>query len=128
MALLLWTIWQNRNNMVWNNNKQQARQIGTQAAQAWNEWAMIHGLMEEQQQLLSTQQQTATTTQHHDGPAEYQWQPPQPRYLKCNVDANFYSTAGKAGGGWCLRDHRGRFILAGTTSFNGRLTILEVKQ
>ncbi|MCH85965.1 ribonuclease H protein [Trifolium medium] len=125
MALLLWTIWQNRNNMVWNDNKQHARQIGMQAAQAWNEWAMIHGLLEEQQQPMSLKQQTATIAQQHDGPTVYHWHPPYPGYLKCNVGASFYNAAGRKGGEWCLRDHRGRFILAGTYLINGRLNTLE---
>ncbi|MCI83423.1 hypothetical protein A2U01_0104699, partial [Trifolium medium] len=53
-----------------------------QAAHAWNEWAMIHGLLEDQQQPLSLQQQTTPTAQQHDGPAVYQWQPPHSGYLK----------------------------------------------
>ncbi|GAU37059.1 hypothetical protein TSUD_274200 [Trifolium subterraneum] len=125
MALLLWTIWQNRNNMVWNNIKHQARQIGTKAAQAWNEWAMIHGLLEEQQRSLFLPQHTAPTSQQHDAPAAIQWQPPHPGYLRCNADASFYNADGKTGWGWCLWDHRGRFILASTNLINGRLTTLE---
>ncbi|MCI58094.1 hypothetical protein A2U01_0079347, partial [Trifolium medium] len=50
-----------------------------------------------------TIQQTAT-----------QWLPPCPDFLKCNVDARFYDAAGITAWGWCLRDNRGRFILAGT--------------
>ncbi|MCH83939.1 cytochrome P450 [Trifolium medium] len=57
--------------------------------------------------------------------AVYQWQPPHPGYLKCNVDASFYNATRITGGGWCLRDHRGRFILAGTNLINGRLNTLE---
>jgi hypothetical protein len=41
---------------VWNDNKLNARQIGMQTAQAWNEWAMVQGLLDEQQQPLFPQQ------------------------------------------------------------------------
>jgi ribonuclease HI len=125
MAMLLWSIWQNRNNMVWNNNKLNARQIGMQAAQAWNEWALVRGLLDDEQQQHAMQQQTAPVAQQIAAPHVYQWQPPFPGYLKCNVDASFYNAAGVTGGGWCLRDHRGHFILAGTHSIIGRLTTLE---
>jgi ribonuclease HI len=125
MAMLLWTIWQNRNNIVWNDNKLNARQVGLQAAQAWNEWAMVQGFLEDQQQPLVLQQQTAPVAQQQAGSVMHQWQPPLPGYLKCNVDASFYNTARGTGGGWCLRDHRGRFILAGTYFINERLNTME---
>jgi hypothetical protein len=35
VAILLWFIWQNRNNLVWNNNKSSAHQLGIQAVQYW---------------------------------------------------------------------------------------------
>ncbi|PNX75247.1 cytochrome p450 [Trifolium pratense] len=53
------------------------------------------------------------------------WLPPSPGFLKCNVDASFYDAAGVTRWGWCLRDHRGRFVLAGTNLYQGRLSILE---
>ncbi|MCI17997.1 hypothetical protein A2U01_0039148 [Trifolium medium] len=67
-----------------------------QAAQLWQQWAMIKGLLEEQQQLEL--QQTA-------GRSTQQWQQPPSGYLKCNVDASFYNTTEASGWGWCLRDH-----------------------
>ncbi|MCI09498.1 pentatricopeptide repeat-containing protein, partial [Trifolium medium] len=61
IAVLLWCIWQNRNNEVWNNSKLSAQQIGMQAANMWNEWATVQGLLEEQQ--THEQQLTARTDQ-----------------------------------------------------------------
>jgi hypothetical protein len=37
VAVLLWCIWHNRNNKVWNNNTITAQQIGMQAAHMWHE-------------------------------------------------------------------------------------------
>jgi hypothetical protein len=67
VAVLMWFIWQNRNNYVWNDNKSTAQQVGMQVAQFWQQWAMINGLLDEQQQLV--QQQTADNRSQ-------QWQQP----------------------------------------------------
>jgi hypothetical protein len=36
-------------------------------------------------------------------------------WSKCNVDARFHHHINKTSARWCLRDHFGRFIRAGTT-------------
>ncbi|GAU20903.1 hypothetical protein TSUD_120950 [Trifolium subterraneum] len=91
MATLLWCIWQNRNNNVWNDTKINAQQ----------------------EQQLQTDR------------AVMQWQQPRFGYVKCNVDASFYDTEGAIGWGWCVRDHRGRFVIAGTNIMHSRLNTLE---
>jgi hypothetical protein len=80
-ATLLWLMWQNRNNLVWNDNNSSAQQIGIQAAQFWHQWAMVNRRLDEQQQHV--QQQTTVSTIE-------QWQPPPIGYLKCSVDASFF--------------------------------------
>jgi ribonuclease HI len=115
-ATLLWFMGQNRNNLVWNDNNSSAQQIGVQAAQFWQQWALINGRLDEQQQHIY--QQTTVSR-------EEQWQPPPIGYLKCNVDASCYNMAGATGWGWCLRDHNGRFKLAGTNLVKSPLNILE---
>ncbi|GAU16129.1 hypothetical protein TSUD_339990 [Trifolium subterraneum] len=87
-----------------------------QAAQLWHDWAMIQGCLDDEQ--LLQQQQTAAQT-------VVQWQHPPPGYLKCNVDASFYDAAATTGWGWCLRDCRVRFILAGTNLMHTKLNTLE---
>ncbi|MCH93689.1 hypothetical protein A2U01_0014641 [Trifolium medium] len=62
-AVLLWNLWQNRNNCVWNNNKLSARQIGMKAGQMWDDWAMVQGLIEEQN--YTVMQQNTTVMQQH---------------------------------------------------------------
>ncbi|PNY04011.1 putative protein phosphatase 2C 42-like protein [Trifolium pratense] len=62
----------------------------------------------------------------HDAVSEMQhWQPPSQGYFKCNVDASFYNNAGATGWGWCSRDRRGRFIIAGSNVMHGRLNTIE---
>ncbi|GAU34086.1 hypothetical protein TSUD_255820 [Trifolium subterraneum] len=115
-ATLLWCIWQNRNSNVWNNNKLSAQQVGIQAVHLWNEWAMAQGMLDE---YHSQDQQLLTPR------VAVQWQQPQFGIVKCNVDASFYDIAGATGWGWCVRDHQGRYIIAGTNLLQARLNILE---
>ncbi|KAK2399000.1 hypothetical protein QL285_048880 [Trifolium repens] len=116
VAVLLWFIWQNRNNYVWNDSKSSAQQVGMQAAHYWYQWATINGLLQDHQQL--DQQQPVDNTL-------VQWQQPALGFLKCNVDASFFNTVGASGWGWCLRDWRGQFKLAGSNFVKSSLSIME---
>ncbi|GAU33315.1 hypothetical protein TSUD_165800 [Trifolium subterraneum] len=44
VAMLLWCIWHNRNDKLWNDNVQMSRQIGRHAFDAWNDWYSVHKL------------------------------------------------------------------------------------
>jgi hypothetical protein len=46
-------------------------------------------------------------------------------YLKCNVDATFYDTAGATCWGWCLCEYQGRVILACTNVIQARHNTIE---
>jgi ribonuclease HI len=83
----------------------------------WHEWAMAQGLLDEQQQEVQLLQVDSLELQ--------QWQPPPLSYVKCNVDASFFNNDGATGWGWCVRDHRGRFLLAGTNLIQAHLNTLE---
>jgi hypothetical protein len=115
-AVLMWYIWQQRNNKVLNDNNVSVNQLGLQAASYWNQWAVINGLLQDQQQTVN-HCVTATYTE--------QWQQPPSGFLKCNVDASFFHSKGATGWGWCLRDSRGYFKLAGTNVVNSSLNVLE---
>ncbi|GAU31898.1 hypothetical protein TSUD_270830 [Trifolium subterraneum] len=115
-ATLLWYIWQNRNNKVWNDTKINAQQVGLQVTHMWHEWAAVQGIICAQQ----NQEQQLQTDR-----AVMQWQQPQFGYFKCNVDASFYDIEGATGWGWYVRDHRGRFVIAGTNIMHQRLNTLE---
>jgi ribonuclease HI len=116
VATLLWFVWQNRNNKVWNDSSLHARQIGTQAATYWLDWAAINSLLPEQHQPAQNAAAASFSAQ---------WQQPPGGYLKCNVDASFYNLAGSTGWGWVLRDSRGVFKLAGSNCVNTPLSVLE---
>ncbi|MCI31515.1 ribonuclease H protein, partial [Trifolium medium] len=58
--------------------------------------------------------------QHH-----LQWQKPQFGWLKCNVDVRFHNESSKTSAGWCLRDHRGQYVMAGSSWRQGNCPIIE---
>jgi hypothetical protein len=68
-----------------------------------------------QQQDSSLQQQQQTL----------ECQKPDTGWYKCNVDAGFHNAINKTSVGWCLRDCRGRFVLAGTVWKEGIFSIVE---
>jgi hypothetical protein len=98
-AVLLWTAWNNRNDKVWNGKNEVGRNMGFKALQYWQDWFAL------QQHDTSVQQQQHVTI----------WQKPPMGWSKCNVDAGFHHHINKTSARWCLRDHFGRFIRAGTT-------------
>jgi ribonuclease HI len=115
-AVLVWFLWQHRNNIVWNESTTTLQQIGAQACNYWMQWTECNDLFRAQQQ--HDNQHTADT-------AVLQSQQPSPSYLKCNVDASFYNMAGATGWGWVVRDSRGHFHLAGTNIIHSPLSVLE---
>ncbi|KAK2377645.1 hypothetical protein QL285_078296 [Trifolium repens] len=46
-------------------------------------------------------------------------------WYKCNVDAGFYKASRRTTVGWCLRDHLGCFVKAGTLWKEGHFSIVE---
>ncbi|GAU34362.1 hypothetical protein TSUD_20690 [Trifolium subterraneum] len=42
VVMLLWCIWHNRNDKLWNDNVQMPRQIGRYAFDAWTDWYSVH--------------------------------------------------------------------------------------
>ncbi|PNY07840.1 ribonuclease H [Trifolium pratense] len=111
-AMLLWILWNNRNDKVWNNSKEPGRSLGIKATQLWHEWFSVQN-MQQQNPIPIEQQQSSI------------WQKPPMGWYKCNVDAGFYNELNKTTAGWCLRDHLGRFVRAGTSWKDGKFSLVE---
>ncbi|GAU14523.1 hypothetical protein TSUD_250650 [Trifolium subterraneum] len=111
-AMLLWVLWNNRNNSVWNDSKEPGRNLGFKARMQWEEWFTVNKF--QQQHIIDEQVQQVQT-----------WQKPPVGWYKCNVDAGFHKELNKTSFGWCLRDHLGGFVLAGTMWKEGNYSIVE---
>jgi hypothetical protein len=48
-------------------------------------------------------------------------------WYKCNADAGFHKELNRATTGWCVRNHVGSFITAGTIWKEGRYSVIEVE-
>ncbi|MCH83955.1 RNA-directed DNA polymerase (Reverse transcriptase), partial [Trifolium medium] len=110
-AMLVWVLWNNRNSEVWNETHEPGRNLGFKARHLWEEWLSVQQLQHGRRQ--NAQQQPS------------RWHKPDFGWYKCNVDASFHKELNKTSLGWCLRDDRGRFIMATTTWMEGNCSIME---
>ncbi|CAJ2637965.1 unnamed protein product [Trifolium pratense] len=92
VATLLWSIWHNRNDKIWNDNVRSPNQIGRAAFDHWNEWFAIHKLR---------------SNDDHDVPLV---STNRIGWLKCNVDAAFFVGAGRTAMGACFHNNSGEFM------------------
>jgi ribonuclease HI len=105
VATLLWLLWQNRNNWIWNNEKELGQQLGIKAMQMWHDWKAVQRVYavenrQEQQHIRS-------------------WQAPPQGIFKCNVDAGLHVVSRRTSAGWCVRDFRGYYVLGGSSWIHG---------
>jgi ribonuclease HI len=111
-AMVVWVLWNNRNNKVWNDMADPGRSIGFKARHSWEEWSNV-----QQMQHVS-----ASSVQIQ---SVLSWQKPPHGWYKCNVDAGFHQGINKTSTSWVLRDHLGRFVMAETTWFEGNYSVVE---
>ncbi|KAK2456441.1 hypothetical protein QL285_003807 [Trifolium repens] len=114
VATLLWLLWHNRNQWIWNQEKKDGAQLGAQAFHMWDDWYKA-------QQVDNNIPDIEQVQQLHN------WIPPRHGWFKCNVDAAFHNGGRITSGGWCFRDERGQFIRAGTNWMDGELSIIEAE-
>lgn len=103
-AVILWEIWQNRNNVVLNAKHKPSSFIIQSAVDLLSHWQAAHAHSTKfivSPNLLNSQK----------------WMKPPVHFLKCNVDAAIFSSKGYAGFGCIIRDHLG-YVIAAT---HGRL-------
>ncbi|GAU34638.1 hypothetical protein TSUD_394290 [Trifolium subterraneum] len=103
VAMLLWCIWHNRNDKLWNDNVQLPRQIGRYAFDAWNDWYSVH--------KLHSNSVSGTTKADLE-----RWEKSALGWVKCNVDVAFVSGSGRTSVRLCFRDNSGQFM-AGMTQW-----------
>ncbi|CAL1384172.1 unnamed protein product [Linum trigynum] len=94
LLVVLWYIWHERNNHLWNGKKREERDIIPHAL----EWLSEFQSKQRQSTYLANQR-------------SLRWNPPNPDRLKANVDAAIFRSGG-TGWGVIVRDHNGGFRLA----------------
>ncbi|GAU23562.1 hypothetical protein TSUD_40400 [Trifolium subterraneum] len=97
VAMLLWCIWHNRNDKLWNDNVQMSRQIGRHDFYAWNDWYSVHKL----------QGNNVSGTTEAD---LVRWEKPALDWVKCNVDVAFVSGSERTSVRLCFRNNSGHFM------------------
>jgi ribonuclease HI len=104
MVCVLWSIWKQRNNRIWNNIIDAQNFVFTCAATVLSDWQSPHRV------------RTGELIQ----PIEivHRWKKPINGRVKCNIDASFSSTLNKVGIGMCIRNDYGEFILAKYDQFD----------
>jgi hypothetical protein len=110
--MVVWVLWNNRNNKVWNDMADTGRSLGVKVRHLWEEWTVV-------QQLQHTPVNSSQVQQ------VLRWQRPSQEWYKCNVDAAFHQEINKTSISWCLRDYLGRFVMAETTWFEGNCPVIE---
>ncbi|GAU34060.1 hypothetical protein TSUD_16480 [Trifolium subterraneum] len=110
-ATMLWVLWKNRNNWIWNHEKDNRQQLGRLEMNLWHEWEAVQVANSSGGQQV---QQVPSA-----------WQPPPQGKFNCNVDAGIHEAAKKTSAGWCVRDYRGRFVLGGSSWIHGKCSTNE---
>ncbi|XP_062021145.1 uncharacterized protein LOC133737643 [Rosa rugosa] len=96
LSMILWPLWRNRNNCLWNGSKQTAHDISLSSF-AW---------------LEDFQKARQSTTAGNNAQQEKVWEPAAYGALKLNVDAAFLPQHTKGGIGGVIRDAQGKFVAA----------------
>jgi ribonuclease HI len=132
IAMVVWNIWFNRNNCVWNEVKDSAKDVALRAAHMIAEWRAVNSMQQNNisgaANVDSRGHAPANQMTIHDIYAQQQvlrWEKPRDGWWKCNVDASFSQNPSYTGWGWCIRDSAGSFIAAGTDHYNHTLTVAE---
>ncbi|XP_058746446.1 uncharacterized protein LOC131619358 [Vicia villosa] len=110
-AVMLEVLWRSRNNVVWQDDRQDAIRIGLQAYYNWYDW------------FLAREDHIRDVNNNHP----VVWIPPMLNHVKCNVDAGFNNVCGTTNRGCCFRDHLGRIIKGGVSWDVGFLSVHEAE-
>jgi hypothetical protein len=54
--MVIWILWNNRNNWVWNHEKEQGQQLGFKAISFWHEWNAVQRVYSSGEQHVQQQQ------------------------------------------------------------------------
>ncbi|MCI19881.1 polynucleotidyl transferase ribonuclease H fold, partial [Trifolium medium] len=109
VAMIVWCIWYNRNNWVWNGVKDTAKEV-MQAVHMLGEWRAVNTVQKNNSSTAAATANSGSATaelllqQAPQGAELMRWQKPRDGCWKCNVDASLSQNPSATGWGWCVRD------------------------
>jgi hypothetical protein len=103
-ACILWSIWKQQNNQIWNNVTNAQNFVFSRAINMLQDWKVVRVVA-----AKPNSDQRASTRNS--------WCKPVTGKVKCNIDASFPPNSNRVGIGICIRDDQGAFILAKTEWF-----------
>ncbi|KAH9750457.1 reverse transcriptase domain-containing protein [Citrus sinensis] len=109
-VMICWSLWQNRNAMVWRGKTSGVQQLLNSAGHFLFQWQSVR-----KHQFLFSQPSPI-------GHGAICWEPPLAGRLKCNVDAAMFASRGYIGLGNVIRDSNGAFVAARCCSIPGRFS------
>ncbi|XP_045802711.1 uncharacterized protein LOC123896357 [Trifolium pratense] len=112
VATLLWSIWQHRNDVVWNDSPSLPNQVERIAYDAWNDWFAVHHLKHDENYIFAP-------------PTTDRWEKPHICWVKCNVDAAFFVETRVVTMSACFLDHGGNFVAGFTQRQHVTLSTVE---
>lgn len=101
--MLCWTIWRNRNSIVWNQRGEEFSEVCKSAKLQLNQWKNAQDKSFDNFLGFMSQE---------DG--KERWECPQEGTIKINVDATLFETSNTYCYSMIARDHKGELIVAGT--------------
>jgi hypothetical protein len=94
-AMIVWCLFQNRNNCVWNRIKDTTKDVASRATHMIGEWRAVNmvqrrnGVTDEAAAQAGVHDSTCVIAQpYQQNIAQLQWQKPLNGWWKCNVDAS----------------------------------------
>lgn len=90
---MLWTIWKNRNNILYAEIQESSSILVQRAIEETSLWHELN--------------KTERREEPKDLGVPQKWMPPSPGLIKCNVHANWRSGKLLVGAAWITRDHKG---------------------
>lgn len=113
---LLWRIWKERNNLVFNKFRESPSRVVVQAQAKVKDW--INNVANWRINIPKPSHTTSATST---------WTTPPFSFVKCNFDAGFDVRTFQGTGGWIIRDHYGRAKACGSSILPHVSTPLEAE-
>jgi ribonuclease HI len=130
-AMVVWCIWNQRNNWVWNGVKDSAKEVTLRAGHMIGEWRAVNTVQQSiTDPCVETATRNSTTADQpisRDAPQNQllRWQKSRDGWWKCNVDASFAQNPNNLAWGWCIRDAAGSFVEAGSGTCSFKVSVAE---